>query len=234
MEKTRAEKLNIYGDILNMDIETQHSILAESYERLADYIHDNNISQLVGEGVSASPFTRIIKRAYKQRYGKEARPLNVVNLGLYANYIKHKSGNVPEAEELRNKLKINSKNTLILSETISSGISIRAVKRFIKQLKIPVKTAGLSCDEPGHVDFDVGLSKYGFDVPTYTGRGDYLYDYSRVDPSHPNRMVGAAKTQIHWKDFETLRPSIKPEYYPEYRAQLNVLINAVNLVKRKR
>ncbi len=206
--------------------QTRHSHIAQAYKRLCDYIHENEITQLVGEGASSSPFTRIIRQAYKQRYGAQARPLRVVNLGLYSNLLKHNKE--PEViHEIQRRLKLEHKNTLVLSEYTFKGVNLRSVKRVVARLGIPVKTATLSNYSATDFDFNADIDPAV--ANTYLGKGD-LFTYSKRLNS--GKIVSDAKTQVTLENLDALIPRLKVNEYAAHKSKLAPFLDALKHVRK--
>lgn len=127
---------------------TVEKLVASGFERLADHIHENGITQLIGEGSSASPFVRLAKLAYKKRYGEKARRLKVVNLGLIGSMaldsIKGGAEVKTVAPVIASRRKIDaSQKSLLITEVVDSGFSLKKTSDVLKNLGVEHTTCSL-------------------------------------------------------------------------------------------
>ncbi len=127
---------------------TVEKLVASGFERLADHIHENDITQLIGEGSSASPFVRLAKLAYKKRYGEKARRLKIVNLGLLGSMALDSIKGGAEVKTVapviasRRKIDANQKS-LLITEVVDSGFSLKKTSDILKSLGVEHTTCSL-------------------------------------------------------------------------------------------
>ncbi len=142
--------------------------LRRIFTELADFIHEHEITQIIGAGPSAYFYTHALDVAYKNRHGNKARGLHVVNLGTLAEQ-DHMRGTAPAlpGSELkrflaRHKPGLNlGKKSLILDDVARTGFSMHSLSRAFSAAGLPHKTAVIA---------RVSLMRKGFwPLPDYVG-----------------------------------------------------------------
>lgn len=140
------------------------------FTELADFVHEHELTQIVGAGPSAYPYTLALERAYNRRYGQNARKLNVVNLGRVGEdpaIMAVGRGFDAEAARavLRSKPSLDfGRKTLILEDIVRTKFSLSALRNAFNALNIPNKTAAIA---------NVSLMRTGlWPNPDYVGSRD--------------------------------------------------------------
>ncbi len=116
--------------------------------KLADFIHQHGLEQIVSIGPSGAPFAKHVAAAYRKRHSK---PLRVVNLGQLGEALReNRSPFQPPTPEVLSKIvtKIrgNSKelrSSLVFDEAANSGMSLHTASQALHTIGLPHKTAVL-------------------------------------------------------------------------------------------
>ncbi len=124
--------------------EAHRTVLKDVFTRLADFIHEHGLQQVVSIGPSAAPYTKHIAAAYERRYGRRVR---VFNLGVLGEKLGDSSLDSAErslARLRRAKPEFDiGRNTLLFDEVSASNVGIQNASRKFRQMGILHKTAVL-------------------------------------------------------------------------------------------
>ena len=115
---------------------------------VTDLIHEHGIRQIIGAGPSASPFTRAIAAAYRQRHDIR---LKVQNLGNVAETLtKDPAYRSLERPKIRRFISEHRPNfsfeepSLIFDEVVFHGTNISRLKTVLEEAGTQCKTAGFA------------------------------------------------------------------------------------------
>ncbi len=144
------------------------------------------IEQIIGEGASATPYIRLVRKAYRQRYGKEARPLSLVSTGVLPKLARTEGKTAQEIHaqiardiaEYRPSLK--KAPSLLLSEFTYSGNQLGKLSGALKVLAIPHKTAIMNPWITPGVDFYGHICEQGSLYLNLSGQYDFI---DKTNPS---------------------------------------------------
>ena len=122
--------------VLNREL---HRIFTE----FSDVIKEEGISQIVGAGPSALPFSRALARAYRRRYGQKLVLVNLGEVGETIARTELKDGPVRVRKLLldrRPKFDLESK-ALLLDDVVLRGASLRSLSSALSQAGLDHKSA---------------------------------------------------------------------------------------------
>ncbi len=190
--------------------------ISYTYERLCDFIHENKIEQIIGEGASATPYLRLVRKAYRQRYGKEARPLTLVSTGILPKFASTKGKSDQEIHieiarhiaEYRPTLK--EIPSLLLSEFTYSGNQLNKLSGALKVLNIPHKKAIMNPWITPGVDFYGTIRRQDLVYLNLSGQYDF------TDKTNPNKDLRNYELEgLNPKQVKIKKPNTKNAVLPE-------------------
>lgn len=123
--------------------------LLEIFTRLADFMHEHELQQVVSAGPSAAPFAKAVARAYEKRHGK---PISVVNLGGLGEKLA-RTKRIPSFRYLNSLLQRrkpgfdSGKKTLLFDEAARWHGTINGISKVFTRMNVPHKTAVIAVDQ---------------------------------------------------------------------------------------